>query len=74
MGYSIKDLVYNGETHGVHNWSTLEGSQFYWHPDWLHIAEDITGHKATAYIQAKAAKASHEEAKATIVQHLNDKK
>ncbi|GMA80589.1 hypothetical protein GCM10025855_01220 [Shewanella glacialipiscicola] len=56
MGYSVKDLIYQGEKSGVHNWQTLEGSSFYWHPDWLHIAEDITGYSATATIAADGKK------------------
>ncbi|MEE2029331.1 hypothetical protein DIKCMJMK_03217 [Shewanella oneidensis] len=71
MGYSIKDIIYQGEKSGVHNWQTLSGQNFYWHPDWLHIAEDLTGHKATASIQAEGTKATQNEAEQTIVKHLN---
>ncbi len=71
MGYSVKDLIYQGEKSGVHNWQTIEGSSFYWHPDWLHIAEDITGYSATATIAADGKKATQNEATQTIVDHLN---
>ncbi|WP_305406734.1 hypothetical protein [Photobacterium leiognathi] len=43
MAYQAKDLNYRGENCGVHNWITDGGQSFYWHPDWLHIAEDETG-------------------------------
>lgn len=71
MGYSIKDIIYQGEKSGVHNWQTLSGQNFYWHPDWFHIAEDLTGHKATAHIQADGDKATQSEAEQAIVKHLN---
>ena len=71
MKYSVSDLIYQGETSGVHNWDTLSGSSFYWHPDWLHIAEDMTGHSATAHIEPSAEKATKAEAAETIVKDLN---
>ncbi|GIU27415.1 hypothetical protein L2719_13150 [Shewanella schlegeliana] len=71
MKYSIGDLIYQGETSGVHNWDTLSGSSFYWHPDWLHIAENMTGHNATTHIEASADKATKAEAAEAIVKHLN---
>ncbi|GIU06011.1 hypothetical protein [Shewanella morhuae] len=71
MGYSVKDLIYKGEKAGVHNWQTLEGASFYWHQDWLHIAEDMTGYSATANIDTDSEKATQNEAAQTIVNHLN---
>lgn len=71
MKYSLGDLIYQGEKSGVHNWDTMSGSSFYWHPDWLHIAEDMTGHKAAATIESGADKATQAEAADTIVKHLN---
>ncbi|MGS0682424.1 hypothetical protein ACVBIL_14825 [Shewanella sp. 125m-7] len=71
MTYSIGDLIYQGETSGVHNWDTLSGTSFYWHPDWLHIAEEMTGHSATAHIETREEKATKAEAAAAIVKHLN---
>lgn len=71
MGYSIKDLIYQGEKSGVHNWQTLEGASFYWHPDWFHIAEDMTGHNATVTIHIDGDKATQSEAEQSIIKHLN---
>lgn len=73
MKYSIRDLIYQGEKSGAHNWNTMSGTAFYWHPDWLHIAEDMTGHKATATIAPSGDKATQDEAVDTIVTHLNTK-
>ncbi len=41
--YQAHDINYRGENCGVHNWMTQDGHSFYWHPDWVHIAEDETG-------------------------------
>ncbi|ARD23528.1 MULTISPECIES: hypothetical protein [Shewanella] len=71
MKYSMSDLIYQGEKAGVHNWNTVSGNSFYWHPDWLHIAEDMTGHKATAKIETTAKVATQQQAQDTIVKHLN---
>lgn len=73
MKYSVKDLIYQGEKGGVRNWNTLAGSSFYWHPDWLHIAEEATGISATAEIQHETEKATETEAAEAIVKHLNAK-
>ncbi len=40
--YNENDIQYKGETNGVHAWSTPSGQPYYWHPDWLHVAEDAT--------------------------------
>lgn len=72
--YSVSDLIYQGEEGGVHNWQTLAGSSFYWHPDWLHIAEEMTGHSATANVEPEGEKATTEDAQKAIVKHLNNKK
>ncbi|MCT8985260.1 hypothetical protein [Shewanella phaeophyticola] len=74
MSYSIKDLIYKGEKSGVHGWNTLEGATFYWHPDWLHIAEDITGHSAMTGIAPAKGKTNKEAAETAIVNHLNNPK
>lgn len=71
MKYSVSDLIYQGEKAGVHNWDTLSGNSFYWHPDWLHIAEDMTGHKAAAQIETAEQTATQSQAEHTIVKHLN---
>ncbi len=38
--YNENDIQYKGESNGVHSWSTSSGQPYYWHPDWLHVAED----------------------------------
>ncbi|WP_394390075.1 hypothetical protein [Shewanella woodyi] len=73
MKYSIGDLVYQGETAGVHNWNTISGTSFYWHPDWLHIAEEATGVTPTAQITLPNNQISQTDAEQTIINHLNSK-
>ncbi|PKG78822.1 hypothetical protein CXF80_11185 [Shewanella sp. Actino-trap-3] len=72
MKYSTSDLIYEGEKSGVHNWNTVSGTSFYWHPDWLHIAEDMTGHNAMAHITPSKDKADKSDAENAIVKHLNN--
>ncbi len=74
MSYSIEDLIYKGEKSGVHGWNTLAGATFYWHPDWLHIAEDITGHSAMTGITPAKGKPNKADAETAIVKHLNNPK
>ncbi|BDM65882.1 hypothetical protein NFHSH190041_33340 [Shewanella sp. NFH-SH190041] len=74
MTYNIQNLVYNGERDGVHNWESMSGMHYYWHPNWLHIAEDMTGHKAAATISTDGEKPTPEEAVATLKQHVNQQK
>ncbi|MFT5236102.1 MAG: hypothetical protein ACI90A_001468 [Shewanella sp.] len=71
MKYSIGDLTYQGEAAGVHNWDTIAGSSFYWHPDWLHIAEEATGLTPTAEVMPTIDKVTHDDVTRTIIQHLN---
>jgi cell wall assembly regulator SMI1 len=71
MKFSSGDLIYQGEKSGVHNWNTVSGTSFYWHPDWLHIAEDMTGHSATAKLDVAKGKATKADAEKTIISHLN---
>ncbi|MEZ9820373.1 hypothetical protein AB4238_07085 [Shewanella sp. 10N.286.45.A1] len=71
MKYSLGDLVYQGETSGVHNWDTLSGTSFYWHPDWLHIAENMTGHTPAIPMEPSDNKPTKDDAAAAIVKHLN---
>ncbi|RPA46305.1 hypothetical protein EGC79_13600 [Shewanella vesiculosa] len=71
MKFSSGDLIYQGEKSGVHNWNTVSGTSFYWHPDWLHIAEDMTGHSATAKLDVVKGKATIADAEKTIISHLN---
>ena len=73
MKYTAGDLNYKGETSGVHNWITEQGKSFYWHPDWLHIAEDQTGLHAKQQLDvADNEKGTKEHAVLAILKHLND--
>ncbi|NOI65766.1 hypothetical protein [Vibrio sp. 99-8-1] len=36
-------IHYQGESNGVHSWSSAKGASYYWHQSWLHIAEDEMG-------------------------------
>ena len=71
MKHSLGDLVYQGERAGVHNWNTLAGTSFYWHPDWLHIAEDMTGMRPAATIDTDNPKPTQQDAEQTILKHLD---
>ncbi|MCL1038308.1 hypothetical protein L2725_12940 [Shewanella corallii] len=70
MSREIDNLIYNGEKDGVHNWESISGMHFYWHPDWLHIAEDMTGHKAAVVMDVEDA--SHHDAAQALSKHLNE--
>ncbi|MBO1896420.1 hypothetical protein [Shewanella sp. BF02_Schw] len=71
MRVNTSDLIYQGEKSGVHNWNTFSGNSFYWHPDWLHIAEDMTGHKALEKIDITEGEATKTDAENAILKHLN---
>ncbi|MGI2176999.1 hypothetical protein [Shewanella frigidimarina] len=71
MKVNTSDLIYQGEKAGVHNWDTFSGTSFYWHPDWLHIAEDMTGHKALEKIDIAEGEATKADAEKAILKHLN---
>ncbi|MGD8109142.1 hypothetical protein [Vibrio sp. NTOU-M3] len=72
--FKIEDLYYNGATNGVHSWTHPQGTQpYYWHPDWLHVAEDITGLHGKHDINVEdGTSATEDHAKKTIIDHLND--
>ncbi|MGF1702554.1 hypothetical protein L4D09_19855 [Photobacterium makurazakiensis] len=71
--YQAHDLNYKGEDCGVHNWITDQGHSFYWHPDWLHIAENETGLHAKQQLDVKDnEKGTKEHAVVAILKHLND--
>ena len=70
MSRDIDKLIYNGEKDGVHNWESMSGMHFYWHPDWLHIAEDMTGHKAA--ISMNKDNATHHDAAKLLSKHLSN--
>lgn len=73
--FKIEDLSYNGVQEGVHSWDHPQGEQpYYWHPDWLHIAEDMTGmHGKKPLTLTDGDTPSEEHAKQAIIDHLNDK-
>ncbi|EGU37677.1 hypothetical protein VII00023_07024 [Vibrio ichthyoenteri ATCC 700023] len=70
--YNENDIEYKGETNGVHTWTTPLGQPYYWHPDWLHIAEDATGTHPKAEIETAANEQPTEKhALKAILSHLN---
>lgn len=71
MSYTIGDLVYNGEQDGVHKWQTISGMHFYWHPDWMHIAEDETGHKAAIELEKQDTPHTQQHILQTIIHYLS---
>ena len=51
--FHSKDIQYRGETNGVHGWLTPTGQPYYWHPDWLHVAEDEMGQHPAESLDVK---------------------
>ncbi|MBW3694826.1 hypothetical protein EK599_03935 [Vibrio sp. T187] len=42
--FRLQDLSYNGAHKGNLSWDHPTGTQpYYWHPDWVHDAEDALG-------------------------------
>ncbi|ELR63586.1 hypothetical protein C942_03603 [Photobacterium marinum] len=73
MKYKAQDLNYKGNNCGVHNWMTEQGKSFYWHPDWLHIAEDETGLRGKHELSIdKGDNVTKEHAVTAILKHLNN--
>ncbi|WP_428461545.1 hypothetical protein [Photobacterium kagoshimensis] len=73
MTYKAHDLDYKGESSGVHNWMTQDGHSYYWHPEWLHIAEDQTGLHAKEQLDIDAGEhGTKKQAVTAILKHLND--
>lgn len=71
--FSNSDIDYHGESNGVHKWETKSGQPYYWHPDWLHVAEDETGQHVKQAIDASDnGKITKEHAASAILKHLND--
>lgn len=65
-------LEYKGESNGVHSWTTPSGQPYYWHPDWLHIAEDATGsHPKEKLDLADDQPATEKHAVSAILKHIN---
>ncbi|AXB31776.1 hypothetical protein DSB67_09565 [Vibrio campbellii] len=71
--YNENDIQYKGETNGVHAWSTPSGQPYYWHPDWLHVAEDATGSHPKQKLEVESSEAPTEKhALKAILKHVND--
>ncbi|GMQ46205.1 hypothetical protein [Vibrio sp. 10N] len=71
--FTENDIEYYGESDGVHKWETSNGQPYYWHPDWLHIAEDETGmHSKQTLEVGNSEEATKEHAVSAILKHLND--
>lgn len=73
--FNENDIKYKGETNGVHSWTSPSGQPYYWHPDWLHIAEDATGthpHEEIKVEHDHGEKPSEKHALRAILKHVND--
>ncbi|MGR5237640.1 hypothetical protein [Vibrio alfacsensis] len=71
--YHESDIQYKGESNGVHSWSTPSGQPYYWHPDWLHVAEDATGSHPKQELEVAESEAPTEKhALKAILKHMND--
>ncbi|MDF2154321.1 hypothetical protein [Vibrio sp. CAU 1672] len=71
--YHENDIEYKGETNGIHTWNTPSGQPYYWHPDWLHIAQDSTGnHPKEALEMGNDETPNQKHALKAILKHVND--
>ncbi len=72
--FRMEDLNYIGMKDGVHSWDHPQATNpYYWHPDWLHIAEDAMGIYPKEPLDVKEGEsATEEDAKKAIIKHLND--
>ena len=71
--YDESHIEYKGESNGVHSWIAPHGQPYYWHPDWLHIAEDATGSHPKKDIEVdQNEKVTEKHAIRAILSHLND--
>ena len=72
--FTLDDLNYKGAAQGVHSWNNTKTNDFYyWHPDWLHIAQDAMGSHPAKQLNVPAGEtATEEHAKQAIIEHLND--
>ncbi|MGF1842223.1 MULTISPECIES: hypothetical protein [Vibrio] len=67
-----ENLEYKGETNGVHSWLSSTGQPYYWHPDWLNIAEDATGSHPKQPIECeKEETPTKKHAISAILKHMN---
>ncbi len=72
--FRMEDLNYRGLKDGVHSWDHPEAPDpYYWHPDWLHIAEDALGLHPKQQIDVNSRQqATKDDAEKAIIQHLED--
>ncbi|EPH5594186.1 hypothetical protein ACS2QE_001178 [Vibrio alginolyticus] len=71
--YNEEDIKYKGESNGVHSWSSPSGQPYYWHPDWLHVAEDATGTHLKQKLEVEKTEVPTEKhALKAILKHMND--
>ncbi|WP_159738443.1 hypothetical protein [Vibrio atypicus] len=71
--YNETHIEYKGESNGVHSWTSPSGQPYYWHPDWLHIAEDATGSHPKQDLELPQGEAPTEKhAVKAILSHLNE--
>ncbi|NVD06851.1 hypothetical protein FCU94_07990 [Vibrio sp. JPW-9-11-11] len=71
--YDSSHIEYKGESNGVHSWIAPSGQPYYWHPDWLHIAEDATGsHPKQELDVSEGETANEKHAVTAILSHLNN--
>lgn len=70
--YDSSHIEYKGESNGVHSWIAPSGQPYYWHPDWLHIAEDAIGSHPKQALDVSAGETANEKHAVTaILSHLN---
>ena len=71
--FRLDDLSYDGRHEHAMDWDHPSGSQpYYWHPDWLHIAEDATGfHPKQPLDVEQDQSASKTHAVSAILKHIN---
>ncbi|MCL9781150.1 hypothetical protein M9194_06885 [Vibrio sp. S4M6] len=66
-------IDYHGESNSVHSWTSPHGQPYYWHPDWLHIAEDALGAKPLEKIDVSQGEKPHKKhAIKAILKHVNE--
>lgn len=71
--YDESHIEYKGESNGVHTWISPSGQPYYWHPDWLHIAEEATGsHPKQSIELGEGETATKQHALKAILSHVND--
>jgi hypothetical protein len=71
--YNENHIEYKGESNGVHSWNSPTGQPYYWHPDWLHIAEDATGSYPKQDLEVDQGESpTQQHAVKAILSHINN--